>query len=613
MRAPKPILSWLAPGGLALVLSGLAFAAESAADPLARLRPDPPGEELHRPKREPDGDPVVLLQQALQASGNPLTPEQADRDKARLEKAADAVRRIRDLRRALLLGEWRGGPVLPGGMDWKREVWEKMAGRLEKALRKALDEDEPGVRLAAVILLGDMREAERSRELEAVELGPNRFRQAPAMRSFPPRLAPALRELLARDKEPAVRAAGAHTLAEIAPEAPETAQALTTLLADRDLAGRRAAADGLDRAIRLHTNQGRLQFVQPEELAVPEKDPRLAFFQAAGVLAGAAGTGLRVNDTEVRRRCLGALQRAAETLWANFSFPSEDSLPNLSRVRIEDLSPEQKQLLAQFEADLRARQPLARALTEHLPAVICLAGDGETAVCIAACQTLEGVATARENLRKAASRVPALAKDDPLEGVAKAAAELGPTLSHKEVRARLAALYVLETLGDDAVPAIDGLIQAAADENPFVRWGAARALGQIAPREAEKAVPALARLAADPNAKVRLTALKDLERYGAKAAGAVKEMREMADRGDAATRVAAIRALRAVGPEARPAVPVLLRALGAAAEAPVRAAAARALAGLGGGEAAAKALRKALDDADREVREAAGDALLGER
>jgi HEAT repeat protein len=64
-----------------------------------------------------------------------------------------------------------------------------------------------------------------------------------------------------------------------------------------------------------------------------------------------------------------------------------------------------------------------------------------------------------------------------------------------------------------------------------------------------------------------------------------------------------------VGAEAHSAVPVAIRALEAA-EAPVRAAAARALGKLNGGEAAGKALRKALDDADPEVRQAASDALL---
>jgi HEAT repeat protein len=209
--------------------------------------------------------------------------------------------------------------------------------------------------------------------------------------------------------------------------------------------------------------------------------------------------------------------------------------------------------------------------------------------------------------------VPALAKEDMLERLKQVPQALAPALAHREVRARLAALYVLETLRDEGAPAIDALVGAAKDDNAFVRWGVARVLGHVAPREAEKAVPALTDLVADKNPKVALTALKDLQKYGPKAAPAVKALEAVVPKGEPPLRVAAIGALAAVGAEARGAVPLLTKVLEEAGEAPVRAAAAGALARLGGAEAAEKALRKALDDEDAEVRRAASDALLGDK
>src|SRR5437899_2295004 len=54
----------------------------------------------------------------------------------------------------------------------------------------------------------------------------------------------------------------------------------------------------------------------------------------------------------------------------------------------------------------------------------------------------------------------------------------------------------------DAIPALDALVKAAKDTDPFVRWGVVRVLGQIAPAEAERAVPALGVLVADENGDV---------------------------------------------------------------------------------------------------------------
>jgi HEAT repeat protein len=541
---------------------------------------------------EPAGDPVAALQQALgEAAQQDVNPKQAERARARLARLADAVRGSGDLRRALLVPEWQ----TPAD---NQKTWEALAGRLEKSIRKGLGEGDPTRQLAAAVFVAEMNEAERKQAVEMVHRGGPGPRAA-VRASFTPRLEPTLCDVLSGDKDPSVRAAAARALAGVAPSGPNTAAHLRSLLTAGKGIERRAAAEALDRAMRLH----RWEPPPGPGGGAPGRDHAFSLQR----LTSAAAAGLRDEDPEVRRPCLAALAASAEVL-ATLVPPLPDGvLPGGA-----DLSEEEKEALAPFAASAEVAGLVGTSVNDSLPAVIRLAADPDAAVCIAACNVLEKGAAARQKMRQAAAWMPALAKEQGLQGLTKAPPALARTLGHKEVRARLAALYVLETLGDEALPALDALVQAAADENAFVRWGVGRALRHLAPQEADRAIPALAGLASDPNLKVRLTAIRDLERYGPRAARAVKELTAAADRGDPSTRVAALRALVAVGGEARSAVPVLIRALQAP-EAPVRAAAARALGRLGGGEAGVRALRKALEDSDPEVRTAASDALLADR
>jgi HEAT repeat protein len=195
---------------------------------------------------------------------------------------------------------------------------------------------------------------------------------------------------------------------------------------------------------------------------------------------------------------------------------------------------------------------------------------------------------------------------------------VGKSLGHEDVRVRLGAIYVLEALETAAAPAVGAVVKVTTDKNPFIRWGAARVLGRMAPREPAAVVPAgvvpaLAKLLKDDNRDVFVTALAALERYGPNAKDAVPALGEVVKNdGEAGLRLAAIRALLAVGTDARRASDELRDAL-AAPDTPVRAAAARALGRLGATEPATKeALRKALADPDASVREAASEALLRE-
>src|SRR5262249_22754691 len=159
--------------------------------------------------------------------------------------------------------------------------------------------------------------------------------------------------------------------------------------------------------------------------------------------------------------------------------------------------------------------------------------DADLTVCLAANEALEAVADLRLRLLAEAAAVdritddkPAAPADDPLrDGLRAALRPLAEELAHKNVRVRLAALYVLESLEAEAAPLAAGIVAALQDDDVFVRWAAARTLGKMAPLEADKAVPELARRLDDANGDVRATAVAALERYGPQAKAAVPELR----------------------------------------------------------------------------------------
>jgi HEAT repeat protein len=198
-----------------------------------------------------------------------------------------------------------------------------------------------------------------------------------------------------------------------------------------------------------------------------------------------------------------------------------------------------------------------------------------------------------------------------LDGVLKAVPALKKSLADDEVRVRLAALYVLETLGDAAAPAVEEVAKALKDKNGFVRWGAARVLNNMAPQAPDKAVPALVGALKDDNKTVRLTAVNALRRYGPKALEAVEPLGVAVGDAEPHMRLGAINALAAIGERAGSQAGVLIRALKDDKTPEVRAAAAKALGRLRSlSNEKVKALRYALRDPDAAVRQAASDALL---
>ncbi|MBL8798374.1 MAG: HEAT repeat domain-containing protein, partial [Planctomycetia bacterium] len=407
----------------------------------------------------------------------------------------------------------------------------------------------------------------------------------------------------------------ARTLGRIYPYPEPAVAALAKMLGGKEVAERRAAAEALAALAQLVEGQARNRVNGGSllEWTVPE------IVQRGQLLTVAAGRGLGDSDALVKRHCLAALQATAKTMHALLGeLPKREDFPPTGRKA----TPAEQQQLVALEGQLvevrKQLKPLIEALNEVVKPSAALLNDPEADVVQAACAALEELAATRQRgrqreaafaaiLQVANLKPPAIPLLDPLSQTVPA---LAGVLAHPEVRVRLGALYVLETLEAEAVAATPALVKACGDGDAFVRWGAARALGKLAPAESKAVVPALGKLASDPNGDVRITALAALERFGPSAAAAVAALGPVAAKGDVPTRLWAMRALAAIGKEAQGAVPSLTTAL-AATEPAVREAAARTLGKVGHGSAEArKVLRQALDDANGDVQEAAAQALL---
>jgi HEAT repeat protein len=556
-------------------------------------------------------DPVEdLLQTLRQVHGQSFDTgdaKQVAQYKKLVKDKADKIVRAGDLRKVLLSDELRATNFLqePGVPQEDQhplgktvqEIRGQLAGRLEDALRSALKASDSVRRLAVVTFLRDMARQEE-------EFAPNDERGAAVLASrFTPRLAPVLGALaLARNEGPDVRAAAIQALVQIAPGDKKTLDALEPLLhAERTDIERQAAAESLGQMIRL------LRVGPPVRQPGGGRRPLPPAVQVVPRVVAAAGLGLDDKDVKVRSLCLDAIRESVQSL---MNLPKAErppaNAPPVPGGGGERLDPKGG------GPERQSVQLLVGVVNKQMPGVRRNLSHSDPALRLAAHQVLETFASLR--LKLAGKHPPKEEKEwfvieDAVPELAK------NSLSHEDVRTRLAALYVLETLGQASAPAVQELARTLKDDkNGFVRWGAARTLNNMAPERADEAVPALAGALKDNNQTVRLTAVVALEHYGPRSVPAVKPLVEMVgDKQDARMRVGAIRALVAIGKEARPAAAVLVTAL-ADPESGVRAAAAAALGQLGDlDKTAKKELARMLNDSDPAVRQAASDALLGDK
>jgi HEAT repeat protein len=506
-------------------------------------------------------------------------PEEKTEWLAVLKKRAEAVQGVVDLSHALTLNEWRQ-PLGVGDTDHLK-IRTALAERFRKAARDVLRGTDATRQCAAATLVAGL-----------VPGGVHRGYPDPVVAGTITVLIPDV-SLLAVSADRSVREAAARALGRFFLDTERAAPALGKLLGDREPAVRRAAAEAL---------------VSQAREGGPGQFP-LAAWRAVGPVA--AG-GVPDEDERVGLSCLDAVRVTAKRVNSYLGEHTRGEplpvLPGKPRPAGDANAP------AAFWGEIR---PVANALGQAVRLLLPLLASDNSARRVRGCQALEAIAATRARMVQAAGGAAPLAralggKDPLLPGLTDAVADLIKCVGDtKDVEVRLAGLYVLEELGPEAAPAAAVTAKALGDDDSFMRWGAARVFGKMAPAGAAAAVPGLAVRVNDENGDVRITALAALERYGPAAAPAVTEVSQALNKGDEATRLWAVRVLAAVGPggKAKTREPLIgaLSARGVG----IRRIATVALARFGKADkATTAALRAALADEDADVRRTASEALL---
>jgi HEAT repeat protein len=588
-------LAALAGVSLQPLLNGQAPVVQNANPPAA----PPAAVKAEEPPPEIPADPLEAFREALKDAVDEKGGEDAkvlQFRKANLMKRAQELRRIGDLRQALALKEWRDRDKLEAVAAIDGPIRKGIIERLARDLRKMLQHGEQTTQIAALSEIAEMGvhiRGETEKETATQRLVPDVVR-------------------LVRGAAGPVRDSATRTLGQMNPEPKEATAAWAELLKNGDVGGRRAAAAGLAAAPRVllplatrATTQTTIDVTRADAL------------HAAALIVPIAGQGLADEDAVVRRHCLEALLPVA-TLLGELGEVTARDLPTPGRPFTNDEQARITQYRADVEQVVKEVRPFAEVLNSQVPSAIRSLAAADATVCLAATRALEEIVATRQRLLSQAQLVARYAQagkakppEDVLDKVPQAVPGLVALLAHKDVRVRLGAIYVLETMEGEAAPAADSLVKALDDDNSFVRWGAARALGKMAPRGAAVAVPALGKRIEDANNDVRLTAIAALERFGPAAAAAVPALVRELERGkDLTVQLGLIRALGAVGKEAGPAVAALSTAL-TNSDKQVRVGAARALGKLGPiAQSARNSLLRALSDPEPDVRQAAADALL---
>ena len=132
-----------------------------------------------------------------------------------------------------------------------------------------------------------------------------------------------------------------------------------------------------------------------------------------------------------------------------------------------------------------------------------------------------------------------------------AVANLGYALRDPNVQIRRGAIQVLYNICEDASGTVDYLAMALRDQDPWVRWQAAKGLRRMG----EKAKPASLALASavttDPDGRVRLVCVQAIERIGEGAIMAHPALIKALSDEQYYVRQAAASAIETVAPDSR--------------------------------------------------------------
>jgi HEAT repeat protein len=577
----------------------------------------------YRPSSEEEhSTPAVdALKDALRMRLSDSTVGQLEFRNRILQERANSLQGLRELYLALTLPDW--GDDISLNRSWgsaDRAIYDQVADRFTKIIRDSLNSGRTDEQIAAANFLAEvgakiglaapepllLTVGPSPLLIETVELE-DAFPHPGLTSSFGPDLANLL-----KNKNPEVVESAARALGRVNPYPKLAGPALQGLLRSGTVSQRRAAAAALGSMVQVIESgfKGK-KAINREVISVGQH------------VAMAAGHGLADPDVIVRRESASAVQRAGASLSEFISTPrTASALPPAGRP----LSEREKEDVQSYRSGMLQEQTdaasLARALSTQGSALASLLKDPDPETRVLAARALGELANAQTRLARQTESIPPLESspsspappsdaEASLRNALKAALpSLKVALGDSEVRVRLAAVTALEMLDRDAAVAVDALVNALKDRDIFVRWAAARTLGNIDPAVGKVAVPQLAKLLFDPDLDPRLAAASTLEHYGNLAGDAVPDLSRAVGGGDAEIRIAVIRALEAIGPESKSAVSSLAKALDNPDDR-VRQAAAEALGRLGPlAQTALPSLRKALDDPSGNVRKAAGAALI---
>jgi HEAT repeat protein len=480
-------------------------------------------------------DPVDRLVQALRAPLDGRTPRDVQ-----LRAAVERLRSLDDLRRALLINEWRDRDPDENIAEVDVRYRTALVERFQYEVRAALHQTDLDGRLAALTIIAAL-------DLHVLGKG-----ETPLARDFTAELIEMTRTGPATHRELAAR-----TLGRIDAEPNAAASALGDLLRDPEPRVRLAAAEALGM---LTTTALALA-----PAGVHDERSRSAAVAAASSALPMAASGLSRSSADVRLRCIEVMAGAADVLIGLIADPAEPDA-------IDDWTAYQ----GDVDQEREALRPLVTALKDQAETLARAAGDADVRMRIVARHTLENMAGARLRLMarsSSAATPPAgqgdavagaraarfLLEDPLLSGLRQALPALAAGVHDADVESRRAAIDVLEAMGRQATSATPALMDALSDRDRFVRWAAARALGRVGPSGA--AVAALARSLGDSDCNVRLAAAGALAAYGPAARAALPDLIAAARAPEPELRLAAVRALEQIGSDDAAALAVLNAAL----------------------------------------------------
>jgi HEAT repeat protein len=473
----------------------------------------------------------------------------------------------------------------PGVLRAQLPKSDPIADRVADAeMRRKLEPLIPSIRAA---LQGDNIDAQRAALAVTADFPPALAAEA--------NLSAGLAAFLSKDhKDPEVIALGLRSFGKSDPDPSDIARIVGRYVKSPHTIVRRAVAESLTTA------------VQNSVPAGPSVANATKFIDVAKQAVPLLREGVSDSDEGVQRGALEGIRAVAGQPQGGAA-----GLTGLYTYDTGPLADEPKPKEKEKERDRFAPlEPIIKELAGVVPKMAVPLAGKEPATRITAARAAESLAL----LRRAIIAVRGPGTDPFAEGWLTLREVATARLKDESPAVRLAVTEALESLGD-ALEAREYLRQATTDQNVYVRWAAARALGRTAParpdlKAVEADVAALARVAADRDSDVRTAGINALARFGPAAKAAVPVLLAAATHGDIEPRVAAIKALSAVESPSDTTVPLLTAAL-AEPDLRLRRAAATALVRFGPDARPALAeLRKAINDADQDLRLAAAEAIL---